>query len=324
MTILITGANGFLGCALYERLANDGLVVRRATRKKNESINACNRISVEIDNLSIETDWSTSLKDVNQVVHLAARVHLVKDFCQNPSDEFQRVNVDGTINLAKQAAAAGVKRFIFLSSIKVNGESTKIGSPFTSEDVPSPYGHYAQSKFEAERLLWNLAFETGMEVVVIRPTVVYGPGVKANFLSLMNWLSKGLPLPLGAMTANLRSFVSLENLVDFISLCLFHPAAANQTFLVSDDHDISTADLCIRLSELLGRSPKQIAIPSAGLYWVSRLLNRPELFDRLCGSLQVDIQKTRIILGWAPPYSLEVGLRRTADAFLESSNKFRR
>lgn len=265
--------------------------------------------------LSSETDWMVAVANVDQIVHLAARVHVMNDKSSDPLTEFRRVNVDGTANLARQAAAAGVRRFVYLSSIKVNGEFTQEGRPFTADDVPAPEDPYGVSKHEAEKLLRQIATETGMEVVIIRPPLGYGPGVKANFESMMRWLARGVPLPLAAVTHNRRSLVALNNLVDLIMTCLSHPAAANQTFLVSDGEDLSTADLLRRMGAALGHPARLFYMPPSVLKLGAQVVNKPGIYQRLCGSLQLDITKTRRLLGWTPPVSVDEGIRCTAEGF---------
>jgi nucleoside-diphosphate-sugar epimerase len=248
-------------------------------------------------------------------VHLAARVHLLNDKSFEPLTEFRSVNVDGTANFARQAAAAGVRRFVYLSSIKVNGELTEVGHPFTADDAPAPEDPYGLSKHEAEQALRQIAADTGMEVVIIRPPLVYGPGVKANFESMMRWLARGVPLPLAAVTQNRRSLVALDNLVDLIATCLSHPAAANQTFLVSDGEDLSTVDLLKRMGAALGCPARLFHLPSGLLKLGAALVRKPGIYQRLCGSLQLDIAKTRQLLGWSPLVSVDEGLRCAAEAF---------
>jgi nucleoside-diphosphate-sugar epimerase len=242
-------------------------------------------------------------------------VHVTNDKSPDPLTEFRRVNVEGTANLARQAAAAGVGRFVFLSSIKVNGEFTEIGRPFTAESLPAPEDAYGVSKYEAEQLLHQIAVETGMEVVIIRPPLVYGPGVKANFESMMRWLAHGVPLPLAAVTENRRSLVLRDNLVDLILTCLSHPGAANQTFLVSDGEDLSTADLLKHMGAALGHPARLFYIHPSLLKIGATVVNKPGIYQRLCGSLQLDITKTRQMLGWTPPVSVYEGLRCTAEVF---------
>lgn len=264
-----------------------------------------------------ETNWTEGLSGVGVVIHLAARVHIMSDDAPDPFAEFRTVNVDGTLNLARQAFKAGVRRFVYLSSIKVNGEKTLSGQPFTEEDVPAPLGFYAISKCEAEEGLRQVAQQTGMEVVIIRPPLVYGPGVKANFLNMLRWLHKGMPLPLG-LIKNRRSLVALENLLDFIVLCLEHPAAANQTFLVSDGEDFSTPELLRRMGTALNASPRLLPVPQRLLEVGLHGAGKGDLAQRLCGSLQVDIAKARTMLGWKPLISVDEAFRRTAEHFLFS------
>lgn len=314
--ILVTGATGFVGSSLVHRLAMDqglrGVVAaaRRADRRWPERVNP-----VQVGDLMPTTDWHAALQGVSQVVHLAARVHIMNDRSLDPLAEFRHVNVEGTANLARQAAAAGVKRFVYLSSIKVNGDSTELGRPFTAADTPAPDDPYGVSKHEAEQLLRLIASETGMEVVIIRPPLVYGPRVKANFESMMRWLAYGIPLPLAAVTNNRRSLVALDNLVDLIATCLRHPGAANQTFLVSDGEDLSTATLLRRMGAALGSPARLFYAPVAVLKLGAAMLGKQSICQRLCGSLQVDIRKTQEFLGWTPPVSVDEGLRRAADEF---------
>jgi UDP-glucose 4-epimerase len=233
------------------------------------------------------------------------------DKAADPLEEFRRVNVQGTLNLARQAAAAGVRRFVFISSIKVNGEATQLGRSFTADDAPAPLDAYGVSKMEAEQGLRELAAQTGMEVIIIRPPLVYGPGVKANFAAMMRWLQRGVPLPLGAIH-NQRSLVALDNLVDLIVTCHTHPAAANQTFLVSDGEDVSTSELLRRMGQALDRPARLLPVPQSWLKLAAAMVGKSDVAQRLCGSLQVDISKTRQLLSWTPPLSLDQGLKRAA------------
>ena len=274
---------------------------------------------IEVGDLDANTDWSVALFGVSSVVHAAARAHVMKDQSADPLAEFRRVNVAGTLNLAQQAALAGVKRFVFVSSIKVNGEQTKIGQPFTEKDRATPVDAYGISKYEAEVGLRRIAKETGMEVVIIRPVLVYGPGVKGNFLSMMHWLHRGIPLPFGAVN-NSRSFVSLDNLVDFIITCLHHPAAANQTFLVSDGEDVSTTQLLQYTASAMGVSSRLIPVPALVIRVAAKLLGKAEVAQRLCGNLQVDVSKACQLLGWVPSISVKEGLRRAAEGYVQSGS----
>ena len=246
------------------------------------------------------------MSGVTAVVHLAARVHVMRDTAADPLSEFRRVNVDGTLNLARAAAAAGVKRFVYLSSLKVNGES----GTFAADDPPAPQDAYGISKHEAEAGLRMIAAHGTLEVVIIRPPLVYGPGVRANFAALVRAIARGIPLPLGAVR-NLRSLVGIDNLVDFILTCIGHPAATNETFLVSDGEDLSTTDLARRLARAMGRRARLIPVPAAALMLMATAIGRRDVAERLLGSLQVDISKSRRRLAWNPPISVDEGLRRT-------------
>ena len=260
------------------------------------------------------------LSGIDAVVHAAARVHVMPGDGARSLEAFRKVNVAGTLNLARQAAQARVRRFVFLSSIKVNGEVSAPGMPFSADGVPSPQDAYGISKYEAEQGLLALAAETGMEVVIIRPVLVYGPGVKANFHSMMSWLHMGAPLPLGSVH-NQRSLVALDNLVDLVVTCIDHPGAANQVFLASDGEDISTTDLLRKMGVELGKPARLLRVPVWALEFGARLIGKQGLAQRLCGSLQVDISKTRKVLGWTPLVSMEEGLRKTALDFLEHQVK---
>ncbi len=316
MTILVTGASGFVGRALVKRLTADRNSVGVVIAVRRSGVAVPNGVkSIQVGDLLPITDWGTSLQGISTVVHCAARVHVMNDMSSDPLSKFRRVNVEGTANLARQAASAGVRRFVFLSSIKVNGEFTQEGPPFTSDDAPAPEDPYGVSKHEAEQLLRQIATETGMEVVIIRPPLVYGPGVKANFESMMRWLARGVPLPLAAVTQNRRSLVALDNLVDLIMTCLCHPAAANQTFLVSDGEDLSTAELLERMGAAMGKPARLFYLPPALLKLGAQVVNKPGIYQRLCGSLQLDIAKTRQLLWWTPPVSVDEGLRRAAEGF---------
>lgn len=309
--ILITGATGFLGSNILGKLDSDK--VKLLIRNKSSFLvnNKC--YEGIIDSTTIYTE---ALQNVNCIIHCAARVHVMKDASVNPIEEYREVNTAGTLNLARQAVEVGVKRFIFISSIKVNGEGTQIGSPFKATDKPNPQDPYGQSKAEAEEQLLELAKETGLEVVIIRPTLVYGAGVKANFASLMKLVAKGLPLPFGSITANRRSLVSVYNLVDLIVTCIDHPNAINQVFLVSDDHDLSTADMVRQMGVALSKPAKLIPLPVFCYSLVGSITGKQDVVSRLIGSLQVDITKTKRRLDWMPPYKLEDGFKMTANALL--------
>ncbi|WP_238474351.1 NAD-dependent epimerase/dehydratase family protein [Pseudomonas cavernae] len=269
---------------------------------------------VQVGDLSANTSWSEALVGVKVVIHAAARAHVLNETADDPLVAFRRVNVSGTLALARQAAQAGVERFIFISSIGVNGNQSS--RPFTADDLPSPNEPYAVSKHEAELGLRQLAAETSMEIVIIRPPLVYGPKAPGNFGRLIKTVSKGVPLPLGAIH-NRRSLVALDNLVDLIVTCIDHPAAANQTFLVSDGEDLSTTELLRRMGVALGKPARLLPVPSWLLEAGAAMLGKRALSRRLCSSLQVDISKTRELLGWAPPVSVDAALRKTATHFLE-------
>ena len=313
--ICVTGANGFVGSRLINFFARRGdsqvTGVLRGVPPGGRGR--------EISGLTAEQDWMPILFDVDVLVHCAARVHIMDDLATDPLTEFRRVNVEGTLRMARQAADAGVRRFVFLSSIKVNGERTPSCQPFTSDDSPAPCDFYGISKCEAEAGLRVVSEETGMEVVIIRPPLVYGPGVKGNFLTMIRWLRRGTPLPFGAIY-NKRSFVALDNLVDLINTCIDHPAAANQTFLVSDGYDLSTTQLLRQMGDSLGKPAHLVPVPVWMLEVGTALLGKRELAQRLCGNLQVDISRTKDVLGWSPPMSVDEGLKLTAEYYLAEQN----
>jgi nucleoside-diphosphate-sugar epimerase len=308
--ILLTGATGFVGKSLLRRLLADDesrlLVI--ADRRSGHSWPDRTR-SFLMGELNHINDWSVALDKVTVVVHCAARVHVMKDNDFDPLKAFRDVNVAGTLNLARQAAAAGVKRFVFISSIGVNGLETVSGIPFNEGSETKPHNAYAISKWEAEKGLMAIAAETKLEVVIIRPPLVYGCKAPGNFGSLIRAVQRGWPLPLGAVH-NQRSLVALDNLLDFIVTCTTHPQAANQTFLVSDGHDLSTTELLRGMAQAAGVSARLLPVPLWALQAGASLLWKGDVVQRLCGNLQVDISKARILLGWVPPVSVEEGLRR--------------
>lgn len=309
-TLLVTGATGFVGRAVATELNPQQL---RLLSRRDPCIAEAKFCQAEI---SRSDDYSIHLENVDVIVHAAARVHVMADAAADPLEEYRAINVAGTLNLARQAAAAGVKRFIFLSSIKVNGESTLNGKPFGYDDVPKPEDAYGISKAEAEAGFKQIAAETGMEVVIIRPPLVYGPGVKANFAAMLKMAEKNLPLPLGAIH-NKRSLVALDNLVDLIVTCIDHPKAANQTFLVSDDQDVSTTELLKLMTRAAGKKPWLLPVPMSWLKLAGKLTGKQAVIDRLCGNLQVDISHTKQTLGWTPPVTVEEGIAR---CFVRSSD----
>ena len=309
MNILVTGANGFVGKPLCAELYSHGYAVLSALRSLSSATK--NTKVVMVGEINSSTDWSLGLQNVEFVIHLAARVHVMNEVADDALAEFRKVNVEGTLNLAIQAAKAGVKRFIFVSSIKVNGEHSEIGKPFTEEDVANPQDPYGISKHEAEQGLMRIAEETGMEVVIIRPPLVYGAGVKANFASMMRVVKRGIPLPFGAIR-NKRSFVYVGNLVSLILRCIDHPAAANQVFLVSDGQDISTTELLRDCAEALGVKARLLPVPQKLVEVCATIIGKRDVAQRLCGNLQVDITKARTLLGWTPSISVTDGLKATA------------
>lgn len=310
MRVLVTGGSGYLGSALLRRLSDDAAWQVRAALRPGRTIPSlagCETVGVE--ELSATTAWQDALAGCDAVVHAAARVHVMHETSPNALAEYRRVNVQGTLNLAAQAARCGAKRFVYISSIKVNGEQTAPGSAFLADDVPRPLDDYGVSKLEAELGLHALAAETGMQLVIIRPPLIYGPGVGANFQSLVRAVARGIPLPLGAID-NRRSLVAIDNAVDLIVTCLLHPQAANQTFLLSDGEDLSTPDLVRRLARAMHVSARLVPVPPWMLQAAARLLGKQDAVQRLCGNLQVDISRTRATLAWSPPVGVDEGLRK--------------
>lgn len=299
---LITGANGFVGSSLCKHLLDLGYPVTGLVRQAPK--HAYEQQGPYLINTS---DWQPWLQDKQIVIHCAARVHVMHDTAQDPYQAFRAVNVDGTLALARQAAAAGVKRFVLISSIKVNGETTAPGQPFTETVVTPPTDPYGLSKYEAELALRDLASQTGMEVVIVRPPLMYGPGVKANFASMMRWVAHGIPLPLAGLR-NQRSLLSLANLNSFIATAMIHPRAANQTFLVADGDDVSTSQLLVELGLALHKPARLFRLPYGLLAGLARCAGQEPKLQRLCGSLQLDITKARQLLDWQPPLTLQQGL----------------
>jgi nucleoside-diphosphate-sugar epimerase len=314
-SVLVTGASGFVGGALLSRILAEGFAPRAATRHALRAAPSGIQV-VPGGELGSDFDWTPALSGCRMVVHAAGRAHIVDHSASNSLKEFRRVNVEGTLTLARQAVEAGVGRFVFLSSIKVSGERTLPGKPFTAADIPAPEDAYGISKHEAEQGLRALAAKTGIEVVCIRPVLVYGPGVKANFRTMMRWLHRGVPLPLGALYKK-RSLVGIDNLVDFVVTCLRLPQAANKTFLVSDGEDLSTTELLQRLSVALGRAPRLIPVSERLLGIGVAFIGRQSGAKRLLESLQVDITPTQELLNWRPPVSIDEGLQSTAKWFLQ-------
>ena len=300
--LLITGYSGFVGNNLVEQL--QGNYQLNLLGRKQSSFG-----NVFTHNLDSSSLYNEALENVDVVVHCAARVHIMNDFSSDPLDEFRTVNTQGTLNLAKQAVQAGVKRFIFLSSIKVNGESTSSKAPFNASDKSAAEDPYGISKAEAEQQLLELGRQTGMEIVIIRPPLVYGQGVRANFASLMRFVDKGLPLPFRVLKNNKRSLVSVYNLIDLIKVCIEHPKAASQIFLASDDHDLSTAEMVALMAKVQGKKNLALPVPGWCFKLAGKLLNKNDVVDRLIGSLQLDITHTKNTLDWKPPYSVEHGFK---------------
>lgn len=313
LKVLVTGASGFVGEAVVFRLLMDGKFCPIAASRSATRLNGL----CSVQPFNMNANILPALDDVQVVVHAAARVHVMNETAEDALTEFRKVNVEGTLRLARRAAESGVKRFIFVSSIKVNGEGTVPARPYEADNRPNPVDPYGISKYEAEEALKKLHSDTGMEVVIIRPPLVYGPGVKANFLHLMMWLDKGIPLPLGSIR-NQRSFVAIGNLVNLIVVCIDHPMAANQVFLVSDGEDLSTTQLLRRLSIAMGKPARLLPVPGWFLKLAAMTLGKQAFAQRLCGSLQVDLSKNRELMGWTPPVSVDVAMRQTADHYLEN------
>lgn len=322
--VLITGATGFVGSRLIGFLSSQfpNTELRLAVRHQPDELQVpgvplAGSIEV-VGDINPHTNWTNSLVGVDVVIHLAARVHVMNDVALDPLEEYRNANTLATIHLAEEAAKAGVKRFIYLSSIKVNGEETLLGQSYSEASTPAPIDPYGVSKWEAELGLEKVCAQTGMEFVIIRPPLIYGPGVKANFQKLMGLVAKGLPLPLGALN-NQRSMLALDNLVSFIAEVMTNPLAANQRFLLSDGEDVSTTQLLKFLAKGMDKSSWLIPIPAFILRGVAQMLGASAAADRLLGSLQIDSSKARQLLQWQPPLSVEEGIAITAKAYLKNS-----
>ncbi|MDA3878354.1 MAG: SDR family oxidoreductase [Halothiobacillus sp.] len=330
MNVLVTGATGFVGSGLVSHLLANGVNVVAGVRKPSANFPEAVRQVVVGDLTLINADESRlpdrdaprndntalleALCGIDTVIHSAARAHIMNDDASNPLDEFRKVNRDATLVLARKAAASGVKRFVFLSSIKVNGEMTRHGHSFSDNDKHIPTDPYSLSKYEAEQGLLQIASETGLEVVIIRLPLVYGPGVKANFASMMNWMRKGVPLPFGAIH-NKRSLVALDNLVDFIALCAERkksPKAANQVFLISDNEDVSTTQLLRKVAKAQHKQAWLIPVPVGLMTFAAKLIGKEDVANRLFGSLQVDSSKAHDLLGWKPVVTMDEQLEKIA------------
>ncbi|MDB4238749.1 SDR family oxidoreductase [Alphaproteobacteria bacterium] len=314
MKIFLTGASGFVGHAIALKLAeNKDLELRVSTRKNLVDLPISTNV-FQIPTLDANTDWHKALLETEVVIHSAALAHVMHYKTDKCLEKFRKINVEGTLNLARQAILAGVRRFVFISSIKVNGEYTDRERPFKADDKPAPSDPYGISKMEAEQGLIKLADQTRMEIVIVRPVLVYGLGVKANFYDMMKWISKSIPLPLGAIH-NSRSMLALDNLVDFIMNCLTHPAAAGEIFLVSDGEDVSTTELLRRTAKAMGKTVLLFPVPKFCLKFLATLLGKKIIANRICNSLQVDIKKNKRLLNWKPPLSLDQGLDKAVESF---------
>jgi UDP-glucose 4-epimerase len=319
LNILITGATGFIGQQLIKHLLSQKrhsitALVRNQNHSLPSSVN-----TILVPSIDGATDFSTHLSSIDIVIHLAARVHKMKDLGRSSYDAYRSINTEGTVKLAEQAATAGVKRFIYLSSIKVNGETTIPAHPFTADDTPHPTDPYAVSKYRAEVALQSFSKKNKLEYVIIRPPLVYGPGVKANFEKLITLIYRRIPLPLGAVK-NQRSLVSIDNLVGLITHCISHPRAANQVFLVSDDNDLSTTDLLQLIGKTMNRPVRLLPIPEKALCFISKLFGKKNIAQRLLGNLQIDISKTKNLLDWHPTKTPEEGIKETTQKFLQEKN----
>ena len=308
MNLLVTGANGFVGHALCKAAITRGINISKVTRRHCELLT--NAKSFVVGDISGATDWSMALKDCDVLIHLAARVHVMLDSVDDPLTEFRKVNTVGTEHLARSAAAKGVKRFVYVSSVKVNGEETIGNQSYSEKSLPNPQDPYSISKWEAEQALQRVAEETGLEVVIVRTPLVYGAGVKGNFAQMISVLKRGLPLPF-ASVRNKRSLIYVGNLVDALLLCATHQAAFGQTYLVSDGEDLSTSDLLHKLTVMIGKTSRLFPFPITLLKLAGYLTGNSKQLERLLGSLQVDSSKIRRELGWVPPYTVEEGLQST-------------
>jgi len=313
----VSGANGFVGLKLCQKLLEEGWYVRGAVRSSAAAVKLPKGTEViKVDAIGPHTGWAGKLDGIDTVIHLAARVHVMKETTDDPISEFRYVNTAGTEHLAWAAAKAGVRRLAYVSSIKVNGERT-MGAPFTEDDEPAPEDPYAQSKWEAEQALQRISAETGLQTVVVRSPLVYGPGVKGNFLRLMQWVEKGIPLPL-SVVRNRRSLIALDNLVDVLVECIESPQAAGQTFLVADGEDLSTSELIRSIGKALGRRVRLFPFPSLLLRLGVKLLGMEDVTSRLLDSLVVDTSKVKKLLNWDPPVSVWDGLQQTARWYLSN------
>jgi nucleoside-diphosphate-sugar epimerase len=319
MNILVTGATGFVGQFLCRCLLSEGLGVRGTLLLSEHPSFLIEGVEpVTVEPLGANTQWSHAVAGIDAIIHLSARVHIMNDPSADPLAEFRRVNVEGSAQLAREAAKAGVKRLVFISSIKVNGEESV--TPYTSDSIPNPSDPYGISKWEAEQSLRKIETETGLEVVVVRPTLVYGAGVKANFLKMMNAVSNGIPLPLASIV-NKRSLIYVGNLVDVLATCAKHPIAAGKTYLVSDGEDLSTPELIQKAARALDVPARLFPFPTAIMHLVGKLTGKIGAVNRLTGSLTVDSSQIRRELGWQPPFTMEEGLNETANWYMKANKR---
>ncbi|MGI9273453.1 MAG: NAD-dependent epimerase/dehydratase family protein [Endozoicomonas sp.] len=310
MNVLVTGSSGFVGSSLLQLLSTHNIDVLPVVRNKNSN-------GFFVKSINGKTDWHRAFEGIEVVVHLAGCVHKMND--EVSLKEYSEINVDGTLNLAKSAADNGVRRFIFISTIKVNGESTTRTRAFEAGDDCNPQDAYGVSKYQAEVELFKISKQTGMEVVIIRPPLVYGKGVKGNFYNLLKLSDTAIPLPFGVIN-NHRSMIYVGNLVDFILKCISHPAAANQTFLVSDDEDLSLPRLLGLLRADFKRARRLIPVPAFLFHWIAKLTGKSDVVDRLIGDLQIDTYKARQLLEWKPPFMVEEGIKATVESYLEGKD----
>lgn len=321
MKICITGATGFIGKALCQKLIERNDVLAIVRNLNNSALKKDKKLKlIEINDINENTDLKSHFKGVDCLIHCAAKAHSMKKVTPKEIKDYQDYNVNLTYNLAEQAALANIKRIIFISSVKVNGEETRINSKFNHDDDPLPKDPYGLSKLEAEKILRKISARYNkIEFCIIRPPLVYGPGVKGNFLNLLKLISKGLPLPLGKIN-NLRSLIGLDNLVDLIICCISHPKARNQVFLASDCEDISTTDLINKLSKHMNKSIINFPLPVFLIRLAGKFFNKSSEVEKLVGFLRLDASHTRNTLGWAPPYNLDYGLSQTVNWFLKKNN----